>query len=349
MAFQPKKRAVAKVGADMSPGKRQSLFSIQVDSSGTGGSATRDKKPNQAPIDFSIYKYAAEAADYIPGASLGSLVYAAIIVHEVRPHVDDRMLTGVANMFKVQNEACEDYPKDLKDPKTNEYIWFVHAPEPGATGKGQEGNAYSQNPEKIPYAPYSMVMYCISLQSGLGLLFDYFAHRATHPLEGVDKSPWPPVDSLVVRVFPFTGINVSDIVKDFNQVKKECKPESSVLPRSIFSVPPPAGTHLCVATLEAANDEKTGIAWEGRTYAYRQRFDLAGVTRNDNMRILAVGNRDMSIEANRDKGISIFEEEVKRQAATSLRITGVAPKGDSPVAALLDTLKGKPYIFVNQF
>lgn len=89
---------------------------------------TSKQKPNNAPIGLYVHQYTGEAMDVFAGAPAGTPCYVVILQHEAWPHVDDRILDGVSNYLAEENAQNPDFPKDLKELRKNERIWFVLTP-----------------------------------------------------------------------------------------------------------------------------------------------------------------------------------------------------------------------------
>ena len=115
-----------------------------------------------------------------------------------------------------------------------------------------------------------------------------------------------------------------EAVGAFPTVQKKYNEPAQKLDVGIFSVPPPSGTHVLVATLQVIDDDTVIIAFEGRTYQYRARLYLAGIplVTDTNTRLLPEGKGDISDPTNRDYIVKVFEEHVFRKLAVCLRVTG---------------------------
>ena len=96
------------------------------------------------------------------------------------------------------------------------------------------------------------------------------------------------------------------------------------------------------------------LGWDGRTYAYRTRFQNAGVAREEdvpgsNLRLLTEPMQDMSKEPNMTAILDIFGDAVLRDLTCCITVTGAEEPDSGPVAALLASLRAKPQLYFNAF
>ena len=213
-------------------------------------------------------------------------------------------------------------------------------------------NGSNLNPEGAPLVGHSVAMYVAGdLCNALMFLVGYIIHRAGHPIQGIDRKPWPAVETLEVHVYPTVGIDVKAAVDQFPTVKAKCHEPQKDLPLSPFTVMPPTGNHVLVAVLQVVDDETVVIAFEGRTYGYRARLDAAGIplVPDSNLRVLAVGKRDVTEPENRAFIENVFEASVFRKLAVCLRLTGEKPATDTAAAEMINALSKKSYVYVNAF
>ena len=84
-------------------------------------------------------------------------------------------------------------------------------------------NGSNLNPEGAPLVGHSVAMYVAGdLCNALMFLVGYITHRAGHPIQGIDRKPWPSVETLDVHVYPAVGIDVKAAVDQFPTVKAKC-------------------------------------------------------------------------------------------------------------------------------
>eukprot|EP00959_Pyramimonas_sp_CCMP1952_P311724 6523572-Pyramimonas_sp.AAC.2 len=97
-------------------------------------------------------------------------------------------------------------------------------------------------------------------------------------------------------------------------------------------------------------DQKTVFfAWEGRTFPYRERFDLKRIGREDNVRILPQARTDVSIADNAAFIRDVFKQGVLRDLLVHLVLEESSVPADGPVKELLDEFRGNPQIYFNAF
>ena len=121
-----------------------------------------------------------------------------------------------------------------------------------------------------------------------------------------------------------------------------------------FSVQPPWGSQNVVCHLQVLNDDDVVVAWDSRTYPYRQRFDAAGIGRPagdaKNMRLLPEHRRNMKVADNKAFLLRVFGSEVLRDAVVNLKVRDESNcRSGSPVEALLRDLRGRPSVHYNAF
>eukprot|EP00972_Heterocapsa_arctica_P002980 439181-Heterocapsa_arctica.AAC.1 len=113
---------------------------------------------------------------------------------------------------------------------------------------------------------------------------------------------------------------------------------------------PPAGRRFILTTVDILDKDRAIVAWQGRTWQYRERFNLLAISCEDDVRFLADGvQRDMTSDENRRWVLDIFGHSVLKDAVTYVTIKNedAAVEG-SATRRFLDDLKALPQAFTGE-
>jgi hypothetical protein len=297
------------------------------------------KMPNNADIVLTLHKYTSDAADIVSTMPTGVPLYQIRISHPAWPSVTDRFVDGLGAYLRAAHANDDNFPADLQALRQNEdtivQITYV-----------------DPNPDGAPFEPWAPVVYVAGdmekTNNTLNLLKDYVVYRATHPLPGVDRSPWPRVEALHMHVHPHINIDVADTVNAFERVQKTCHAPAGRLPLSVFGVSPPSGHRVLLADVEVVDDDHVIVAWSGRTYSFRTRFDMLEIPLQDGMRILNEDQRNVGSARTVELIERVFGDGVLRDAVVNVRIDG-EPREGTVVHAFVQTLLAKPNLFFDSF
>jgi len=328
-----------------SPKKRRNLSDLTVPTAPQEAKDTRAKKPNNAPIVLSVYKFSNDASDVVAGFPAGVPLWSVILQHDAYPSVDSDLLGGLNAFLQELHAGNAGMPENLRVLRADEHtIVTVTNTNPRRVAANEE-----VNPQQQPWVNYRCVFYIAGdaarLQQILALLHDFFVHRATHPRQ-CDRSPWPPVDTLTVDVHPHTGVVIAPLDADFQRIAATLHAQSADLPCSVFSVAPPTGVLRLEVEIEVVDDATVVVGFDGRTWGYRERLNMAGVPRvEDNLRVVPDEHRNVSVEASSDFILSLFRGRVFRELVCTLTWTGVDVNPQTPVAELQTLLRAMPFVF----
>ena len=230
------------------------------------------KKPNNAPITLTIREYAGEAADVVNAWDASMKAYQIELQHDAMPHVDDRFLQAMNDSYLPAMQANNpDMPGSLLELRAMaDTIVVITKTEP--------------NPLELPLVNWRLALYVAGdlqhLIEIVKMLDDYIAWRVTHPLQGVDRSPWPALGDITVNIYPHTGIDLSGLDRtNLKMTGTVIHPPSATLPLGVFEASPPgsATNQVMVATVELVDAGRVAIEFRGRTYQFRARFDAASI------------------------------------------------------------------------
>ena len=342
MAFQPSKKQ--KSGDSSQAAKvdtpHRSLLSIQVGAPPPKASRTGEKRPNNSPLQLGVTKYTGEGADLVRSFPAGLPAFAITISHKADPSMEFALIRGLQGHLTAEHAENPDMPQDLRALRQNEHIVVVLS------------HAGEYNNEDMPIVEWAPVVYVggaqPQLRNTLAFLGAFFVYRVNNPVPE-DKSPWPPMAQIPVHLHPHVGVDLAGTAAHFDSFDCHLQPASRQLPLSIFQVAPPGSVRALLVEVEVLDDSSVVIAWTGKTFDYRQRFNTAGVPRceNGDMRLLQESRRDVGQPDNVAFILSIFEGAVFRSHVCAVKVTGVEPPADSAAALFLQTLKDKDYIYVD--
>ena len=171
-------------------------------------------------------------------------------------------------------------------------------------------------------------------------------------MAAVGRTAWPPIEKLTIEVHPHVGVDVAATVAAFPQVQSVCHVPARTLPLDPFSVKMPSGNRFLVASLEILSDTEAIVAWEGRTYPYRQRFDAMDIPReaDSDLRVLAETKRNLEDGTTTAFILRVFGAGVLRNLLVNVRVLGeVVPSDGSVAADLLTALGQQPNIYLDAF
>ncbi|CAK0903272.1 unnamed protein product [Prorocentrum cordatum] len=269
------------------------------------------KKPNSAPIEVFVWLYTKCGSDVFPGFPQADL-FGLRLRHEAFPAVDSDILASFKMFLGEKNAENDDYPADLKELEDYERIIISLTQTP----KDVEGRRVQTN---MPLKEWSVMFWTDEPFHCMRLIADFSWWRAQHR-RPADKSPWPDLSTLKMVVNPFVNVSMDGFNTD-----------NITMPMTVI-------------------DQKTVFfAWEGRTFPYRERFDLKRIGREDNVRILPQARADVSIADNAAFIRDVFKQGVLRDLLVHLVLEESSVPADGPVKELLDEFRGNPQIYFNAF
>ena len=276
-------------------------------------------------------------------------LYAVLLQHEAYPAVDSDLLNGFRDWLQAEHVQDVGFPATLQALRQDEHIALVLTNTQRQVEPGQ-----SANPQNMPWQNYRSVLYVAGdearLNDVLELLHRFFVHRVTHR-RACDRSPWPPMQTLRVHVRPHLGVTVGALEAVYTRIPATLHDPAADLPMHVFSVAPPTGFNALKVEVEVVDGDSVVLAWEGRTYVYRQRFQVAGIplVPEFNVRVLPQERRDVSDPANLDFVQDVFGNAVLRNAVSCITWTGEDIEDDSPVARLRTALMARRNLFLDAF
>ena len=212
--FTPTKRAAPAASGGPSPSKaRGSLSSLSLQSVQVPKAKPQAKtKPPNAPIVLAIYKYTSEAKDIVASFRPAEPLWAIRVEHNAWPSVESATIAA-CNAFLTDLHAGDNaMPKNLQELRQQDQIIL------------QIGRTDTENPDNLPIKQYSVIHYVggtlEQLRNAIHLLVEFFYHRCTHPVPGVDKSPWPAAADIAVHLYPHTGINLEGLDTEIERMSR---------------------------------------------------------------------------------------------------------------------------------
>ena len=216
----------------------------------------------------------------------------------------------------------------------------------------QIGRNGPQNVDALPIKEFSLIYYIggtlEQLKNGLHLLVEFFYHRCTHPVASVDKKPWPVPGDIAVQMHAQPAINLGSLKEDISRMQVTV--DGSTEDIKLWETNPPGSSRAMMVEIEVLDQDQAIVAWDGRTYGYRARFEEAQIPRvQDNLRVLPEHMRDFTQAENRETVLGIFGNAVLRDLVCNVRVTGEPVTADGAVKDLIADLKAKPNLFFEAF
>ena len=303
------------------------------------------KRPNNAPIELCVYKYSSEAGDVLSDFPAGVPLWAVVIRHDAYPSVDSDILGALVSFLQDGHQADNAMPTTLAELRLNEKVVVTIT---NTTARNMAANQEA-NPQGQPWVNYRCVFYIagneVRLHEFLALLHDYFVHRATHRRQG-DRTPWPPLDQILVDIRPHTDVVIPSVAADYHRIAATLHDPTAPLPCSIFSVAPPVGNLRLEVEIDVISNNEVAVGFDGRTWFYRERLNMAGLPRIEaNLRLLPSDRRDMAQETNRNFLMGVFRGDVFRGLVCNLTWAGEEVVEGTPADTLLKMLRAETCIF----
>ena len=341
--FTPSKRIAP--GAKQTPASkaRGALSSLTMtDHASPKPKAQATSKPANAPIVLAVYKYTSEASDVVNTFRPDEPLWAVRVEHNAWPNVVSSTISATNAFLADMNAADGSMPSNLQELRLHDQIIV------------QIGRADATNVDGLPLKEFSLIYYIGGtverLRNAIHLLVEFFYHRCTHPLPAVDKKPWPVSADIQVHIHPREGIDLGGLDTEITRMSVTLELPKLVLPLSLWDTNPPGSNRALIVEIEIVSKDTAIVAWDGRTYGYRARFDQALIPRiQDNLRVLPENMRDLTVDATREHVLNIFGNLVLRDLVCCVRVTGQALPEDGPVTDLIATLKAKPHLFFDAF
>ena len=271
----------------------------------------------------------------------GEPLWAVRVEHNAWPNVESSVISATNAFLLSMHAENPDMPENLQELRNRDEIIL------------QLGRVDDTNVDGLPLKEFSVMYYIggtvVDLRNALNFLIDFFFHRCTHPLL-CDKSPWPVPADIEVHVHPRVGIDLSDFGEDITSMRLRVEPPKLVLPQGLWETNPPGSNRALLVEIEILNENSAIFAWDGRTYAFRARFEQALIPRvQDNLRVLPEDRRDFTEKDNIDLVLAIFGNLVLRDLVCCVRVTGDALPEHGAVTELIQTLKTIPNLFFDAF
>ena len=304
--------------------------------------AQAGQKPPNGPIVLSVYKYASDASDVVATFRPNEPLWAVRVTHNAWPNVESSAIAASNTFLTSMHHADYNMPKDLQELRRHEQIIL------------QIGRSDERNVDGLPLQEFS-VMYYVGgtlqqLRNAINLLVEFFYYRCTHPLPAVDKKPWPMAADITVQIHPHQGIDLTGLDTEITRLSVTVAPPALVLPSGLWDTNPPGSSRALMVEIEIVDADTAIFAWDGRTYAYRARFEQVLIPRLvDNLRVLPVHMRDFTEPVNGERIMDIFGNLVLRDLVCCVRVTGVELPAAGTVAALIARLKAQPTLFFEAF
>ncbi|CAK0881113.1 unnamed protein product, partial [Prorocentrum cordatum] len=289
------------------------------------------KKPNSAPIEVFVWLYTKCGSDVFPGFPQTDL-FGLRLRREAFPAVDSDILASFKMFLGEKNAENDDYPADLKELKDYERIIISLTQTP----KDVEGRRVQTN---MPLKEWSVMFWTDEPFHCMRLIADFSWWRAQHR-RPADKSPWPDLSTLKMVVNPFVNVSMDGFNTDNITMPMTVNEPSTTLQCSIFESSPPGSSKMVEVRVQVIDQKTVFFAWEGRTFPYRERFDLKRIGREDNVRILPQARTDVSIADNAAFIRDVFKQGVLRDLLVHLVLEESSVPADGPVKELLDEFRG---------
>ncbi|CAK0811873.1 unnamed protein product [Prorocentrum cordatum] len=284
------------------------------------------KKPNSAPIEVFVWLYTKCGSDVFPGFPRTDL-FGLRLRHEAFPAVDSDILASFKMFLGEKNAENDDYPADLKELKDYERIIVSLTQTP----KDVEGRRVQTN---MPLKEWSVMFWTDEPFHCMRLIADFSWWRAQHR-RPADKSPWPDLSTLKMVVNPFVNVSMDGFNTDNITMPMTVNEPSTTLQCSIFESSPPGSSKMVEVRVQVIDQKTVFFAWEGRTFPYRERFDLKRIGREDNVRILPQARTDVSIADNAAFIRDVFKQGVLRDLLVHLVLEESSVPADGPVKVYL--------------
>lgn len=299
-------------------------------------------KPPNGPIVIAVDKYTSEAQDVVPTFHPDEQLWVLRVDHNAFPNILSAVIAG-SNAFLADMKAADDtMPGNLQELRQKEQIIF------------QIGRNDANNKDNLPLVEFSLAIYIggtlAQLRNSIHFVVDFIYHRCTHANPAVDKSPWPVPGDIAIHVHPRTGIDLTGLDIEVTKMALTLHPPALVLPLSLWSTNPPGGSRALMVEIEIVDETHAIVAFDGRTYVFRARFDQALIPRvQGDLRLLPEELRDFAVVENRERILQIFGKLVLRDLVCCVRVTGVALPATGAVADMIASLKTKPNLFFEAF
>ena len=301
--------------------------------------------PDNAVIIVAVRKYSDEAKDLVSALPGGMALFQVRVKHGAKPCMEDGVIKALDAYFAVQNSKDETWPKSVKKFQEQRDCRIV-------VTKPDQGN-----PEGAPLEAWRLTGYVAGTAADaanfVSLLKGYTEHRAVNPVVGTDRRPWPSVGELRMEVHLHTGIDAVafSALSSSPGMKVAVEGPKTELPLNPFGVAPPTGQHVLVAEVAVQDENNVIVAWEGRTYQFKQRLAAMGIEYHDDVRITGLDQRDMRTDGNIELVCGIFTN-VFHNMTCNVRldasVVASLPEG-SAAAALVKKLKELPALVFNAF
>ena len=333
---------------------RVDLRKLTASKKALGSPGRKNSKPASAPINLYVWQYSSDCHAWLTAPCANSKLYAVMLEHEAFPSVADSIVAGFNAFLQHSLDSAEANERDncfatLNDMKAE--LGIALNLTKIKDNVGQE----LPNPCACPWEPWNVCFWVPAasdeLVGFLSMLHDYFEHRSMHPLPGTDRSPWPSLAELEVRIHPYVNVVSAGFVEAFPRVRACVATPSRALAKSIWIAKPPSGNTVVVCDVQVESGESAILAWHGRTWEFRSEFNDVGIPLCEEakrFRLLPEANRLLSLPENVDFVNGIFGAHVLKDAFVNLRISDEKDAAaGSAVASFLGVLKSRPNIFVD--
>ncbi|CAK0799479.1 unnamed protein product [Prorocentrum cordatum] len=317
------------------------------------------EKPPNADIQLCVTKYTDVSRTLWPDSPPAVPLWGVRLGHAAWPSLEMQVLKALEDYLVIQNKEDEEWPKDLKELRSLQNIAVCVAGKDSHGDQGlpiQAGETSLLTPPEPPSpvfrsrATWSVVIWVAgdadALSNALMLLDSFIMFRAQHP-RIADKKPWPAVSSLKVKLHLPSGMTLPGYAADDMSISTTMITDAGPPPLSILQAPPPFSNRIVMASVDIVDANTVVLAWDGRTYPFREKFDVAGLPRvADNLRVLPEDMTDMSNPTNYAFALNVFNS-VLENVVCHITIPWDTVPQDGKVLELLTEISDKTNIFTN--
>ena len=144
------------------------------------------------------------------------------------------------------------------------------------------------------------------------------------------------------------------MLKVCKQISMTIKPPAKHLPVSPFQCKPVRDNRFVILHVNFKSEEELLIAFDGRSYNYRSKFEAACVPRADgpdcaNLRLFPEDKQNMSVAANKQLLFDVLGDSVLQGVIMVMKIQGDLPDEDTVAHEVSEELKALPNVYLDAF
>ena len=144
------------------------------------------------------------------------------------------------------------------------------------------------------------------------------------------------------------------MLKVCKRISMTIKPPAKHLPVSPFQCKPVKDNRFVILHVNFKSEEELLIAFDGRTYNYRSKFEAAGVPRAEgsecaNLRLFPKDKQNMSVAGNKQHLFDVLGNSVLQGVVMVMKIQGDLPDEDTVAHEVLEELKALPNVYLDAF